>query len=60
MKYFNVRRSWGVETIDDIDKNDFKDFKSYRAEVKNRLESYRSIGENVYLSTRCTKDWRTR
>lgn len=24
MKYFNVKRTWGVETIDDIDINDLK------------------------------------
>lgn len=60
MKYFNVKRTWGVETIDDIDINDFKTRRAHLEEIRNRLECYRSIGENVYLSTRCTKEWRNR
>lgn len=60
MKYFNVKRSDGVETIDDIDESEFSTLKAYREEIRNRLECYRSIGEQVYLSQRCTKDWRNR
>lgn len=60
MKYFNVRRTDGVETIDEIDISEFSTVKVYRDEIRNRLECYRSIGEAVYLSQRCTKDWRDR
>lgn len=60
MKYFNVKRPDGVETIDEIDESEFPTTKAYREEIQNRLEGYRSIGENVYLSQRCTKDWRNR
>lgn len=60
MKYFNVKRSDGVETIDEIDKSEFPTLKAYRLEVLNRLECYRSIGENIYLSQRCTKNWKDR
>ena len=56
MKYFNVKRSDGVETIDEIDKSEFPTLKAYRCEVLNRSECYRSIGENIYLSQRCTKN----
>ena len=59
MKYFNVKRS-GVETIDEIDKSEFPTLKAYRLEVLNRSECYRSIGENIYLSQRCTKNWKDR
>lgn len=60
MKYFNVKRDWGIETIDEIDESEFSTRKAYLEEVRNRLECYRSIGENVYLSQRCTKGWRNR
>lgn len=60
MKYFNVKRDWGIETIDEIDESEFSTRKAYLEEVRNRLEGYSSIGENVYLSQRCTKDWRNR
>ncbi len=60
MKYFNIKRPDGVETIDEIDESEFSTIKAYREEIQNRLECYRSIGVNVYLSQRCTKYWRNR
>ena len=58
MKYFNIKSVYGVETVDQIDRKDFGSYKEYRAELKNMLSGYRESGMAVYLSQRCTNDWR--
>jgi hypothetical protein len=56
--YFNFRGSYGVETVDQICKDDFTDSKEYKKELRNMLSGYHEAGMNVYLSQRCTKDWK--
>ena len=58
MKYFNLKTSYGVETVDQIDRNEFTSYKEYKAELKNMLSGYRDSGMAVYLSQRCTNDWK--
>ena len=58
MKYFNFRSSYGVETVDQIDRKEFNTYKEYKAELKNMLTGYRDSGMNVYLSQKCTNDWK--
>lgn len=58
MKYFNLKSVYGVETVDQIDRKDFGSHKEYKAELKNMLSGYREAGMPVYLSQRCTNDWR--
>lgn len=58
MKYFNMRTSHGVETIDQIDREDFKTYKEYRDEVSRLRSEYAMAGMNVYSSSRCTKEWK--
>ena len=58
MKYFNLKSVYGVETVDQINRKDFGSYKEYKAELKNMLSGYREAGMGVYISQRCTNDWR--
>jgi len=60
MVYVNIKTSFGVETIDEINESDFKTFKEYLAEKRNVIKEYRTIYDNVYFSQRCTKDWKNK
>ena len=57
MKYFNIKTNYGVETIDQLDRNDFETYKDYVAELRRLKNEYRLAGMNVYLSQRATKEW---
>ena len=58
MKYYNIKSSYGIETIDEINPKDFKFYKEYRAELIRLRNEYRICGMNVYISSRSTRDWR--
>jgi hypothetical protein len=58
MKYYNIKSSYGIETIDEINKLDFISYKEYKAELKRLINEYRMCGMNVYISSRSTRDWR--
>ena len=57
MKYLNLKTNYGVETVDQIDRNDFKTYKEYIKEMKRIKSEYRLAGMNVYTSQRCDKTW---
>ncbi len=57
MKYLNAKTSHGLETIDQINREDFKTFKEYKQELKRLIIEYRSIGLNVYPSSRACQNW---
>ena len=57
MRYFNIRTSEGVETVDHIDRNDFNTYSDYSKEVSRLVGEYRVCGMNVYISQRSTKDY---
>lgn len=59
MKYFNIKTSTGIETIDSIDRNDFKTYKEYKTELKSMLYNYRMIPfySGIYLSQRSVKNY---
>jgi hypothetical protein len=57
MKYFNLKTSQGVETVDQLDRNDFKSYKEYIAEVVRLKKEYRMAGMDVYTSQRADKSW---
>jgi hypothetical protein len=58
MKYFNIKTSYGVETIDQLDAKDFNSYKDYIAELRRLKNEYKLAGMNVYLSQKATKEWR--
>jgi hypothetical protein len=60
MKYFNIKTSYGVETIDQLDAKDFTSYKDYSAELRRLKNEYKLAGMNVYISQRATKEWITK
>lgn len=59
MKYFNIRTNYGVETVDELNRSDFKTYSEYKNELRRLLNEYRLSGMNVYLSQRCTNEWKS-
>ncbi len=57
-KYFNIKSVYGVETIDELNSSDFSTLKEFRKEVKRLYGEYRLTSMNVYISNRCTNEWR--
>ena len=57
--YLNMKTSEGVETIDEFTQGEDapSNPKEFRAYVRAIVQEYRSTGQPVYTSSRCTKDW---
>ena len=43
MKYFNVKRSDGVETIDEIDKSEFEKVSEWDITIQDTMEEYDNV-----------------
>ena len=56
--YFNIKTNFGTETVDEINRSDWNTDKEYITELRSMLSNYRDCGMPVYLSQRCTKDWK--
>ena len=56
--YFNMKTSYGTETVDELSKEDFETWKDFYREVRRLVLEYHICGMNVYTSKRCTKDWK--
>ena len=50
MKYLNIKSCYGVETVDQLDKNDFNSLKEFKQELKRLVNEYRIAGINVYIN----------
>lgn len=59
-RYFNMRGPYGVETVDEFDSQDFKSRREFRKELRRMVLEYSTSGMPVYISSRCTKDWRNK
>ena len=59
-KYFNIKGAYGIETIDELDSSDFSTMKEFRQEVKRLYREYNLTTMSVYISGRCTNDWKNR
>ena len=57
MKYYNIKTSQGVETVDHINRKDFATYKEYITELRRLKNEYFICGMNVYISQRSTKDY---
>ncbi len=55
MTYLNLKTSYGVETVDSLNKKDFTEYKQFKAELRRLLNEYRIAGMNVYVSQRKAK-----
>ena len=57
MRYLNMRTSYGVETVDQLDIKDFPSRREFLAELRRLVSEYRLSGQCVYISSRCDKTW---
>lgn len=58
--YLNVKGNYGVETVDEFTKEENQSSKEFRAYVSKMVSEYQLSGQNVYRSSRCTKDWKNK
>jgi hypothetical protein len=58
MTYLNVKTSYGIETIDELNRKDFILYKDYCNELRRLKNEYRLCGLNVYSSQRSTNEWK--
>jgi hypothetical protein len=56
--YLNMKTSQGIETVDEFTRETGQNPIEYRRYVRQMTKEYRIAGMNVYISSRCTKDWR--
>ena len=57
MRYLNMKSSYGVETIDQLDPKEFVNRKEFIKELNRLVYEYRLAGMNVYISSRACKEW---
>jgi hypothetical protein len=57
-RYINFKGCQGVETIDELDARDFGSMKEFRIKLRRLINEYVMSGHDVYISSRCTKEWR--
>jgi hypothetical protein len=55
MKYFNLKTSFGTETVDQLSQSDFNTYREFRKELKRLLSEYHISGMNVYISQKPCK-----
>jgi len=58
MRYLNYKSNYGVETVDCLDQKDFIFYSDFRKELIRLLNEHRLAGMDVYVSQRCTKDFK--
>lgn len=58
--YLNLRTSQGVETVDEFTRGQDapKEPREFKAYINVMVREYHASGQNVYKSSRCTKDWK--
>jgi hypothetical protein len=60
--YLNIKTSQGVETVDEFTRGEDapKNPKEFKAYIKSMISEYQLTGQNVYKSTRSTKEWKNK
>lgn len=62
MTYLNTKTSYGIETIDQLNRDDFNQnyqgYKDFCNELRRLKNEYRLCGINVYSSQRSTNEWK--
>jgi len=56
--YLNVRTVYGVETVDEFTQEPKQPLKEFNIYVRKMIAEYHLSGQNVYSSTRPTKEWK--
>ncbi len=59
-KYLNFRGAHGVETVDEFTREEGQSYSEYFKYVRKMANEYNIAGMDVYISSRATKEWRTR
>lgn len=59
-RYFNIKSVYGVETVEELNRNDFNSYKDFRKELNKLKTEYIISGMNVYVSQRSDKTWNTK
>lgn len=57
--HFNMKSVYGIETVDSCSRSDWDTNKAFKAEIRSMLSNYHQCGMPVYLSQRCTNDYKT-
>lgn len=57
MRYLNLKTSYRVETVDELDPKDFTTRREFRKELNRLVSEYHLAGMHVYVSQRCDKTW---
>jgi len=52
IRYINFKGKYGVETVDELDRNGFITYSDFKKELNRLLTEYRLAGMNVYISQR--------
>jgi hypothetical protein len=60
--YLNIKTSQGVETVDEFTRgeNAPQNPKEFKAFLNTMIHEYIVSGQNVYKSTRSTKEWKNK
>ena len=56
--YINLKSNYGTETIDSVNSEEFPNIRDYKKELRSMVTNYRQMGMPVYISQRCTNDWK--
>jgi hypothetical protein len=59
-KYLNMKTVYGTETVDELNETDFLYFKEFRTELRRLINEYHLAGMQVYISSRCTNEWKNK
>jgi hypothetical protein len=58
--YLNMKTYPGVETVDEFTREVGQSPVSFRQYVNSMVKEYRIAGMDVYKSSRCTNDWKSK
>ena len=58
--YLNMRTNYGVETVDEFEREKGQDPREFRKYLNDMVKEYHLAGMNVYKSSRCTKEWKNK
>ena len=55
IKYINIKTQYGVETLEEVERDNFCTFLEYSIEVKRLIKEYKLMGYNAYSSQKKAK-----
>ena len=58
--YLNMKTSEGVETVDEFSLEEKQSNREFNLYVREMVKEYHLASMNVYRSSRCTNDWKSK